>query len=462
MKRYDTIIIGTGQSGPPLARALAEKGQKVAIAEGHRIGGSCVNYGCIPTKTIIASARAAHMARRGADFGVKTGPVEIDFARVMERKTERVHSAHSGLADWLRNTDDIDLYEVYAGFEGTEGGFHRVRVGDEVIEAPHVYVNTGTRANIPPIPGLDTVDYMDNEKILALEALPEHLVIIGGSYIGLEMGQAFRRFGSKVTIIEASASIISREDEDIRQIIAEVLTDEGITLLTERKVTETSQADSGQISITMEKPDGGREVVTGSHLLVAVGRLPNTPKLNLESVGVEMDKKEFIVVDDHLQTSVPGIWALGDVNGRGAFTHTSYQDYEIALDNINGGTRSLKERIMAYALYIDPPLGRVGMSEHEARESGRPVLMATKPMSSIGRALEQAETYGMIKLLVDAETEQFLGAAVLGYHGDDVIQIISYFMYTGASYKVMQNALPIHPTIGEFLPTILGELQPLE
>lgn len=461
MQQYDAIIIGTGQAGPSLAAALVDKGQKVAIAEGYKIGGSCVNYGCIPTKTLIASAGVARMVQRGAEYGVITGPIQIDMATVMARTHKRLNSAHDGLEKWLHGMDNLDIYRVYASFAGSADGLHHVRMGDEVIAAPHVYINTGTSTVIPDIPGLRDVDYLDNEGILNLTELPQHLIALGGGYISLEMGQAFRRFGSAVTIIEAHDHIIRNEDDDIIAEVERILTDEGINLVTGKRAVQVAQATAGSITVTLEAADGTRSTVTGSHLLVSVGRRPNSGKLNLAAVNVQTDARGYIVIDDHLQTTTPGIWALGDVNGHGGFTHTSYQDYEIVLDNINGGSRKVTDRIMAYALYIDPPLGRVGMTEREARASGRPVLMAVKPMQHIGRALEQGETYGMIKLLVDAETERFLGAAVLGYQGDDVVQIISYFMATGASYKVMQQALPIHPTIGEFLPTILGELKPL-
>lgn len=462
MKRYDTIIIGTGQSGPSMAGALTSKGQKVAIAEGYKIGGSCVNYGCIPSKTIRASARVAYLARRAADFGVSTGEVKVDMNAVIDRKAKRVGTAHDGVENWLENMDGLDLYRVYAHFEGTENGMHRVRMGDEVVEAPRVYLNVGTRPRIPPIEGLENVPYMTNEGILEQRTLPEHLISLGGGYISLEIGQAFRRFGSEVTIVEAEPSIIHREDEDIRNAVRDILTGEGISIHEGKKAVKAEQAEDGTITVTLEAKDGTRSTVSGSHLLVAIGTVPNSDKLNLDSVGVKTDQRGIIPVDDHLHTNVPGIFVLGDANGRGAFTHTSYQDFEIALDNFNGGNRKVSDRIMAYNLYIDPPLGRVGMSEQEARKSGKNILMAIKPMNQIGRALEQGETQGLIKILVDGDSEQIVGAAVLGFHGDDVIQVISYFMYTGASYKVMQNALPIHPTIAEFLPTILGELKPLE
>lgn len=461
MKQYDAIIIGTGQAGPSLAGALTDKGERVAIAEGYKIGGSCVNYGCIPTKTLIASAQVARMVQRSEEYGIITTTTKIDLEKVMERTHKRLNTARDGLEKWLRGIPNLDIYNVYASFEGTKDGLHHVRMGDEVIAAKRVYINTGTRPSIPSIPGIDQVKHLDSEGILNVKELPNHLISLGGGYISLEMGHAFRRFGSKVTIIEEHPTIIHNEDDDIITEVTRILEDENVTIMAGQKPIEVKQAENDQITLTLEDRTGYRSTVTGSHLLVSVGRIPNSDKLNLDSVGVQTNERGYIVTDEHLQTNIPGIWAMGDVNGRGAFTHTSYQDYEIVLDNINGGTRKVTDRIMAYALFIDPPLGRVGMTEKQARASGRKILMATRPMNKIGRALEQGETNGLIKLLVDAETEQFIGAAVLGYHGDDVVQIVSYFMYTGASYKVMQNALPIHPTVGEFLPTILGELKPL-
>lgn len=459
--KYDAIIIGAGQSGPSLAGQLVNAGQKVALAEGYKIGGSCVNYGCIPSKTLIASARAIHMARRGADFGFSTGNITVDINAVIDRKQNRVDEAQGGLEAWLRGLDGLDIYDAYASFEGTKDGVHQVRVGDEVIESERVFINVGKRAYVPDIPGLENVDYLLNEGILNLREIPEHLIILGGGYIGLEMGHAWRRFGAEVTIVESADRMLKREDDDVAEEAQRILEDEGINIRVDSRAVAVEQNAKGTITITVEHSNGEKSTISGSHLLVAIGRTSNADKLNLEAVGVETDKRHHILVDDHLKTNVDGIWAMGDVNGRGAFTHTSYQDFEIVWDNLNGGDRKLN-RNMAYALYMDPPLGRVGMAEHAARESGKNVLIAKTPMSSIGRALEQSETYGFIKLLVDADTEQFLGATVFGFNGDDVIQIISYYMATGASYQFMQDALPIHPTIGEFLPTVLGQLKPLD
>jgi pyruvate/2-oxoglutarate dehydrogenase complex dihydrolipoamide dehydrogenase (E3) component len=461
MNQYDAIVIGAGQAGPSLAAGLANRGERVAIIEGYKVGGSCVNYGCIPSKTLIASARAIHMARRGDTFGFSAGSVKVDFAKVMARKAERVESSRSGLEDWLEGAGNLDLIRAWATFEGSKGGQYQVRAGDEELAAPRVYINTGARPTIPPIDGLERVPYLDNEGLLNLKELPQHLIVLGGGYIGLEFAQAFRRFGSKVTVVEHGPHVAGREDEDIAAAIEDFLRAEDITVLTGHRAMSAARDNSGRISLTAQAEDGSQTVVTGSHLLVAVGRQPNSDRLNLQSVRVDTDRRGYIVTDEHLKTTARGIWALGDVNGRGAFTHTSYNEYEIVMDNINGGDRKVTDRHMAYNLYTDPPLGRVGMSENEARQSGRDFLMAIKPMSHISRALEQAETNGMIKLLVDAGTKQIVGAAVLGFHGDDVIQAISYYMATGATYVPMMHALPIHPTISEFLPTILGELKPL-
>lgn len=462
-KQYDAIVIGTGQAGPSMASQLVKRGQRVAVAEGYRFGGSCVNYGCRPTKTLIASARAAHMARRGADFGVQIDHFSIDWQRVRERVVGIIEDTSRGIESWLRDTDGFDVYPVYASFDGMADGRYRVRMGDEIVEAPLVFLNTGTRAFAPKIEGIERVNWLDSEKILRLDVLPEHLIVLGGSYIGLEMGQAFRRLGSKVTIVETSECVINREDDDIKREVHRVLTEEGVDVHTLSRITKAEPSADGGVTVTIRSDeDGSEQVVTGSHWLNAVGRVPNSDQLNLASVGVEVDARGFVKVNEFLETTAPGIYALGDVNGKGAFTHTAYQDYEIVRDNLLfGRQRKWTDRITTYALFTDPPLGRVGMSETEARRSGRKVLMATKAMKRIGRAVEQAETDGLIKLLVDADSEQFLGAAALGLHGDEVVQAISYFMATGASYKVMMETLPVHPTVAEFLPTILGELKPV-
>lgn len=459
--KYDAILIGAGQAAPPIAAKLTEAGKTVALIEGAEVGGSCVNYGCTPTKTLIASARAIYLAGRGDEYGFSTGPIEINFERIRERMNARRYDSRNSVQGWIDGMDNMTLIHGYAKFVGTDNGLHQVEVNGDVLSAPQVFINTGTSTFIPPINGIEDVDYLTNKDILELTEVPQHLVILGGGYIGLEMGQAFRRFGADVSIIEASPQLVVREDEDIAQSVLEILQAENIAVHLNSKATAVSQDPNGTIHVTLETPDGSAQV-TGSHLLVAVGRRPKTQNLNLESVGVKTNDKGYIETDHQLRTNIEGIWAIGDVNGRGAFTHTSYHDYEIVIDTLNGIDRDVTERNMAYAMYIDPPLGHVGMSEKEARESGKNVLMTIKPMNEIGRALEQGETFGLFKILVDADTEQFLGATVLGFHGDDVVQIISNYMATGATYHAMKNALPIHPTISEFLPTLLGELKPLE
>ncbi len=454
---YDAIIIGAGQAGFPLAGALTtEMEWKVALIEGDQLGGTCVNYGCSPTKTIVASARAAHLARRGGDFGVQTGPVTVDFARVMERQQEIVRQFRGGLEEWLTGIENLAIYRGFAHFEST----NRVRVGDQVLESQRVFSNTGARAIVPPIPGLDTVDFLTNKEMLKLAELPRHLVIVGGGYIGLEFAQAFRRFGSEVTVIEAGEQIMGREDGDIAQAAHGVLEGEGIRVLVNARATQVAK-QGDDVIITVEQDEQTRQI-SGSHLLLAVGRRPNSDQLGLERAGVETDERGYIVVDDHLQTSVPGIWALGDVNGQGAFTHTSYNDYEIVLDNLKGGDRKLSDRIPIHAMYIDPPLGRVGLSEREVRAAGHKALVGVKQMSEVSRAIERDETQGMMKVLVDAETGQFLGASILGINGDEIIHTIADLMYAQAPYTVMKNAVHIHPTVAELLPTLLGDLQPLE
>ena len=454
--RYDAIIIGSGQAGVPLAGALAGRGWQVALVERGPLGGTCINTGCSPTKTIIASARAAHLARRGADLGVQPGPVSVDFARVMARKDEIVRRFRGGVEKRLQDKENVTIVRAEGRFEGP----HRVRAGDHVLEAERIYINTGARAAAPPIPGLEEVPYLTNTTILDLTALPDHLVIIGGGYIGLEYAQAFRRFGSEVTIVERGPQIMGREDRDIAEEALKILRGEGIRALLD---TETQRVARGANGIEIAvRHNGAAETLAGSHLLVAAGRRPNSDQLSLDAAGIATDARGIITVDDHLQTNVPGIWALGDVNGRGAFTHTSYNDFEIVRDNLDGGTRALSDRIPTYAVYIDPPLGRVGMSEGQVREAGRKALIGVKPMAHIARAIERDETAGFIKVLVDAETKLFLGAAVFGIGGDEIVHTITDQMAAKAPYTVMQNTVHIHPTVSELIPTLLGELKPLD
>ena len=457
MKQYDIIWIGTGQATGTVLPRLVKARQTVAIVEGGRFGGSCVNYGCTPTKTIVASARAAHMARRGPDFGIITGEISIDFAKVMARQNKIRNGASNGLESWLRGMENVDVYAGFATFDTPQ----TVRVNDEVIGGETIVINAGGRARMVPIAGLDEVDWLDNKKLLDLTELPQHLVIVGGSYISLEFAQAFRRFGTQVTVLEGSSQLMFREDADIADIAQEVLAGEGIAIELNARVKRVAQEGPQQIDVFFEQ-DGEEKSVRGTHLLLAVGRIPNSDRLNLEAAGVAVSERGYIVVNDVMQTNVPHIYAVGDINGEGAFTHTSVNDGEIFWDYYSGeDDRTLSQRVPTYAMFIDPPLGRVGMSEKEARASGRNVLMATRPMKYISRAKEKDETAGLVKILVDADTEEFLGATILGIGGDEIVNMFTPFMYTKQSYKLFRKAVLAHPTVAELMPWILDDLKPL-
>jgi pyruvate/2-oxoglutarate dehydrogenase complex dihydrolipoamide dehydrogenase (E3) component len=458
---FDAIVIGTGQAGPSLAARLARAGMKVAVIERKLFGGTCVNTGCIPTKTMVASAYAAHLARRAAEFGVSVaGGISVDMKRVKARKDEIAGQSRTGVESWLKGLPNGTVYQGSARFESA----HEVSVGPERLVAERIFINVGGRAVIPAMPGLSEVPYLTNSSMMAVDFLPPHLVVVGGSYIGLEFAQMFRRFGSEVTVVTAGSRLISREDEDISAAIHDILEREGIRIRLNAKCIGLSRRGDG-IGADLECA-GGPPEVAGSHLLLAVGRRPNTDDLGLENADVAQDKQGYIVVDDQLRTNVPGIWALGDCNGKGGFTHTSYNDFEIVAANLlDSDPRRVSDRIPAYALYIDPPLGRCGMTEaqvrQEVRQSGRAALMATRPMTRVGRAVEKGETQGFMKVLVDAETKLILGAAILGMSGDEVIHCILDVMYAKAPYTVMQRAMHIHPTVSELVPTLLGDLKPL-
>ena len=454
--QVDAAVIGAGQAGPSLAMALAARGEQVVLVEAQQLGGTCVNNGCTPTKTLRKSARVAHMARRAAEFGVHVGPVEVDFAAAMGRMQQRVDAARGGLEKWIAGEARVTVLRAWGRFTGTTAGGFDLLAGEQPVHAKRVFLNTGTRAFHPPIPGVATVAALDNVSLLQLRQRPEHLLVLGGSYIGLEMGQIFRRLGSAVTIIEPGPRITAREEPEVSHCIADFLQAEGVRILTGHAVDRVERDGEG-VAVMV-----GGECVRGSHLLLATGRQPNTDKLGLETVGVRTDERGWIPTNGRLETNVPGIWALGDINKRGAFTHTSYRDQEIVVANLAGGQRSADDRTMAYAMFTDPPLGRVGMGVTEARASGRRVLVADFAMKDVSRAKEESETAGLVKLLVDAENERFLGAAMVGINADEIIQVIGNFMATGASYKVLQEALPVHPTVTEFLPTILKRLKPLD
>jgi pyruvate/2-oxoglutarate dehydrogenase complex dihydrolipoamide dehydrogenase (E3) component len=458
MTEYDAIVIGTGQSGPALAHRLTGAGMRVAIVERHRFGGTCINTGCTPTKTLVASAYAAHLARRAAEFGISIGgPVTVDMKKVKERKDYVSGLSARGVERSLRDNPKCAVYQGHARFVSSR----EVSVGGEVLTAPRMFINVGGRAFIPDIPGLDQVDYFTNSTMLDVDFVPPHLVIIGGSYIGLELAQVYRRFGSRVTVIEMAPRLIAREDEDVSSAVAEIMRGEGIDI--RLSVHGLKVAKRGkEIVVSLDSESGGSEVV-GSHILIAVGRRPNTDDLGLDKAGVATDQRGFIQVDDQLRTTVPGIWAMGDCNGKGAFTHTSWNDFEIVAANLlDNDPRRVSDRILAYNLYTDPPLGRAGMTEAEVRKSGKPALMAKMAMEDVSRAFEKGETLGFMKILVDRETKQFLGASILGVGGDEVIHAVLDLMYAKAPCTVMQRAVHIHPTVSELLPTMLGDLRPLE
>jgi pyruvate/2-oxoglutarate dehydrogenase complex dihydrolipoamide dehydrogenase (E3) component len=430
---YDAIIIGTGQAGPSLAVRLAGTGMKVAIIERKRFGGTCVNTGCIPTKTLVASARAAHVARRAGEYGVMLdSSITVDMKKVKERKDAVVARSNEGVEKWLKSTENLRVYEVHARFEAV----HQVRVGDELLEAGKIFINVGGRAATPPLPGLDRVSYFTNSTMMEVDFLPEHLIVVGGSYVGLEFAQMYRRFGSKVTIVEMGSRLIQREDEDVSEAIKTILENEGINIRLEAEcIALEKRGDKVAVNVDCNRGD---KTVVGSHVLLAVGRVPNTGDLGLEKAGVAVDQQGYIQVDDQLRTNVPGVYALGDCNGRGAFTHTSYNDYEIVVAHLlDHDPRRVSDRITGYALYIDPPLGRAGMTEREVRKSGRKALVGKRPMARVARAVEKGETQGFMKILVDAGTKEILGASLLGIECDEVIHSILDVMYAKAPYTVI-------------------------
>ncbi|HVY14665.1 MAG TPA: FAD-containing oxidoreductase [Rhodopila sp.] len=456
-RTFDAIVIGTGQAGPSMAARLTAAGMTVAVIERHRIGGTCVNTGCMPTKTLVASAYAAHMARRAADFGVLVGEVRIDMAKVHARSQKITHDASSGNETWLRGMDRCTLMMGHARFQGDR----TVRVGEEVLTAEKIFINVGGRATIPDLPGVDRVPYFTNSSLLETDTLPDHLIVVGGSYIGLEFAQAYRRFGSRVTVIEKGPRLIPREDPDVSAAIQAFLEEEGITVRTEAECIRFAPGANG-ISAGVDCKKGGPDVV-GSHVLIATGRRPNTDDLGLETTGIAVDDRGYIRVDDRLQTSVPGIWALGDCNGRGAFTHTSYNDYEIVAENLlDGADRKVTDRIPCYGLFTDPPLGRVGMTEAEARATGRRIAVGQRPMTRVGRAREKDETRGLMKLVVDADSKAILGAAVLGTGGDEAVHCVLDIMAAGGNAETLRRTVHIHPTVSELIPTIAGELKTQE
>ena len=458
MQCYDTIIIGTGQAGPALAHRLASAGKTIAVIERKFFGGTCVNTGCTPTKTLVASAYAAHMARRAADFGVKIPcEISVDMKAVKARKDHVSGLSRDGIEQSLKNLKGCKVYQGHARFVGPKS----VEVAGEVLEAEWIFINVGGRALAPPIPGLDEVGYLTNSSIMDVDFLPPHLIILGESYIGLEFAQTYRRFGSEVSVIELAPHLIAREDEDVSSAVAEILQGEDIKLHVNSSVVGVAR-QGNNIAVQIVR-DGVASQIVGSHLLVAIGRRPNTDDLGLDIAGIAVDDRGFIKVDDELRTSVPGVWALGDCNGRGAFTHTSYNDFEIVAANIlKHERRRVSDRIPAYALYTDPPLGRVGMTEAEVRRTGRPAMVGTVEMKRVGRAFEKGETLGFMKMLVDKASKQILGASFLGLSGDEIVHSILGLMYVNAPYTVLQKAVHIHPTVSEYIPVMVGNLKDLQ
>ena len=456
-ERYDAIVIGTGQAGPSLAVRLAGSGRKTAILERQRVGGTCVNTGCIPTKTLIASARAAHVARRGADFGVTIGgPIGVDMPRVKARKDGVVRQSNEGVTNWLAKTPNVTLIRGHGRFEGPR----MVSVNGTQLEAPEIFINTGGRPTIPKLDGLDGVRYLTSTSMMDVDFLPEHLVIVGGSYIGLEFAQMYRRFGAKVTVVEMAPRIVAREDPEVSDAVKAILEAEGIAFRVNAECIAVKRHSMG-VAIGMSCSEEPRDIA-GSHLLLAVGRNPNTDDLGLDKAGVATNARGFIEVDDELKTSVTGIWALGDANGRGAFTHTSYNDYEIVAANLlDGDRRRVSDRIPVYALFTDPPLARVGMTEGEVKAKGRPALVGKMQMTRVGRARERSETEGFMQAIVDAETKKILGAALLGIEADEAIHCIVDIMNAGQPYTAITRSVHIHPTVAELIPTLLESLKPL-
>jgi pyruvate/2-oxoglutarate dehydrogenase complex dihydrolipoamide dehydrogenase (E3) component len=455
-QRFDAIIIGSGQAGPALAGRLTGAGMSVAFIEREHFGGTCVNDGCTPTKTLVASAQAAFMARRHADFGVTIdGAIGVDMRAVKARKDAIVKASVDGLAGWVKNMPRLRVYWGSARFTAP----HRIEVSGQQLDADRIFINVGGRALVPDWASLSSVPYLTNTSMMQVDFLPEHLIVVGGSYVGLEFAQMYRRFGAQVTVVEMAPRLISREDEDVSEAVQDILAREGIELRLNARCISASARDGGVV-VTADCAEGPPQIV-GTHLLIAVGRQPNTEELGLDAAGIERDERGFIKVDDQLHTNVPGVWALGDVNARGAFTHTSWNDYEIVAANLlDGDARRVTDRIAAYALFIDPPLGRAGLTEREARASGRPLLVGKMPMTRVARARERSETLGLMKVVVDAQSKAILGAALLGLSGDEVVHSLLDVMYAKAPYTVISRAVHIHPTVTELIPTLLQGLKP--
>jgi pyruvate/2-oxoglutarate dehydrogenase complex dihydrolipoamide dehydrogenase (E3) component len=457
MFRYDAIVIGSGQAGNPLCQKLADHGWTVALIEKEHLGGTCVNTGCTPTKTMIASAQVAHYARHAARWGVRTGDVSVDLAKVVARKDQIVSQVRGGQERKMQQRKNLHLHRGIARFLDP----HRLRVGDQVLEGQRVFINTGTRVAVSPLDGLDAVPYLTNATIMELTEVPEHLVVLGGGYIGLEFGQMFRRFGSRVTVVHNGGQILAREDADVAAELQKTLEAEGLRFVLNARATRTD-LQSRRVALTMQTGSGS-ETVTGSHLLVATGRVANSDELGLENVGLKTEAHGFIRVNNRLETGVPGIWALGDVKGGPAFTHIAYNDFQIVYANlIEGRSLTTDNRHVPYSVFTDPQLGRVGLTEKEARAGGRRLKVGKIPMGWVARAIERDETAGLMKLVVDADTDRILGAAILGTEGGELVQLLGAVMLAGAPYTLLKGAVYIHPTLAEGFWTLMEEVKAVD
>jgi len=455
---FDAIVVGAGQAGPALAARLAGAGRKVAVVERASFGGTCVNDGCTPTKTLIASAHAAHLARRAGEYGVEIpGAVRVDMKRVKARKDEIVAKSSQGVRKWMEGLEGGKVYRGHARFTGR----NTLRVGKEELRAEQIFLDVGGRPLVPKMPGIEAVRFLTNQSMMDLEVVPEHLIVVGGSYIGLEFGQMMRRFGARVTVVEMGPRLIAREDQDVSQAVKELLEAEGIEVRLGAECL-TAEKDGEGVAIGLECKEGEPKA-RGSHLLLAVGRVPNTDDLGLEAAGIATDKRGYIEVDEELRTSNPNVWALGDCNGKGAFTHTAYNDYEIVAANLlEGARRKVSERVPVYALYTDPPLGRVGMSEAEIRQAGIEALVGKRPMTRVSRAVEKGETAGFLKIHVEAQSKRILGAALLGTSCDEAVHSLIDVVYSRIPYPEFQKRVRIHPNVSELLPFVLESLEPLK
>jgi pyruvate/2-oxoglutarate dehydrogenase complex dihydrolipoamide dehydrogenase (E3) component len=457
MSKYDAIVIGSGQAGNPLSQKLADHAWTVALVEKENLGGTCVNTGCTPTKTMVASAQVAHYARHAARWGVRTGDVSVDLAKVVARKNQIVGQMRGGLERKVQQRPNLHLHRGHARFLDA----HRLRVGDQVLEGERLFINTGTRVAVPPLDSLDAVPYLTNATIMELTEVPEHLVVLGGGYIGLEFGQMFRRFGSRVTVVHNGGQILAREDADVAAELQKALEAEGLRFVLNARTTRVEQQNGG-VALTVQTGSGS-ETVAGSHLLVATGRRPNSDELGLENTGVKTDAHGFIRVNNRLETGVPGVWALGDVKGGPAFTHISYNDYQIVYANlIEGRSLTTDNRYVPYSVFTDPQLGRVGLTEKEARASGRRLKVGQIPMGWVARAIERDETAGLMKLVVDADTDRILGAAILGTEGGELVQLLGAVMLAGAPYTLLKGAVYIHPTLAEGFWTLMEEVKAVD